>query len=98
MAEVASAKTPTKEELAEVIERLDKLYNDHKLQEVYEGFQPYKDLDNTEIQWRYSRVCYRIGTLCMHCIVISHALTRIPPYTLDLVYGLPAVSIMPGGT
>ena len=62
MAEAASAKSQTKEELTEAIECLDKLYNEHKLQEVYEGLQPYKNLENSEIQWRYSRVCYRIGT------------------------------------
>lgn len=45
----------------EVIKQADDLLAQNKIQEAYDLLSAHKDAENAEIQWRFARICYRLG-------------------------------------
>lgn len=46
-----------------IIKRADQLYEDNKIQELYEYMMQFTDIQSAEIQWRCSRACYKLSIL-----------------------------------
>lgn len=45
------------------ISEADRLCQQNKLKEAYELLLVHKDIDDVNIQWRFARLCYRMGKM-----------------------------------
>ena len=46
-----------------IIKHADQLYEDNKMQELYDYMMQFKDIQADDIQWRCSRACYKLSIL-----------------------------------
>ena len=51
------------EDVPGIIKHADQLYEDNKIQELYNYMIQCKDTQSVEIQWRCSRACYKLSIL-----------------------------------
>jgi len=51
------------QDVSSIIKRADRLYEDNKMQELYEYMMQFTDIQSAEIQWRCSRACYKLSIL-----------------------------------
>ena len=49
--------------LSQIISRADRLYEENRMQELYDLLMIYKDIQTADIQWRCSRACYKLSIL-----------------------------------
>lgn len=57
----ATAKPSGGVNIPEIIAKVDDLYTNNKMREAYDVLLPYKDNEDSEIQWRFARICYNVG-------------------------------------
>ena len=51
------------EDVPGIMKHADQLYEDNKMQELYNYMMQFKDIQSVEIQWRCSRACYKLSIL-----------------------------------
>ena len=49
--------------LSQIISHSDHLYQENRMQELYDYVMAYKDVQTADIQWRCSRACYKLSIL-----------------------------------
>ena len=49
--------------LSQIISRADRLFEENRMEELYDFLMIYKDIQTAEIQWRCSRACYKLSIL-----------------------------------
>ena len=51
------------EDVPKITKHADQLYEDNKMQELYNYMMQFKDIQSVEIKWRCSRACYKLSIL-----------------------------------
>jgi len=49
--------------LSQIISRADRLFEENRLQDLYDLLMAYKDVQTADIQWRCSRACHELSVL-----------------------------------
>ena len=57
----STAKTSEKGSIEDILKDVEDLYERDKLKEAYERLLPHKDIENVAVQWKFARLCYRMG-------------------------------------
>lgn len=60
---VATENPVNREEMDSAISESDRLCQQNKLKEAYEVLFSHKDVDDVNLQWRFARLCYRMGKM-----------------------------------
>ncbi len=47
----------------DTMKQVDELYMQNKLKEAYDLCLPHRDTDNVTVQWKFARLCYRMGKM-----------------------------------
>ena len=47
----------------DIIKEMDQLYEQNKVREAYEFLLPHKDTEDFAVQWKFARLCYRMGRM-----------------------------------
>ena len=49
--------------MEDIIKQMEELYGKNKLKEAYEFLLPHKDVEDVNVQWKFARLCYRMGKM-----------------------------------
>ena len=49
--------------MEDTLKQVDDLYLQNKMKEAYDLLVPHQNVENVDVQWKFARLCYRMGKM-----------------------------------
>lgn len=49
--------------MEDILKQMEAMYAKNQLKEAYEFLLPHKDVEDANVQWKFARLCYRMGKM-----------------------------------